>query len=243
MLSKDFLSDDLYFAERFTKAQAYFDLCYNAAYKPRTFLIRGNKVELGVGQLAISLRELASRWQWSVNTVVKYLKELEDCDYIDTQKTPVIQVITVKKYLILNTQNDTQNDTPIIKDNKVDKNKNKEEEKENLQKEKDELFEQCWKAYNRKGSKKKSLEQWKKLKENETQLVLPHVRMYVASRELQYQKDFERYLRDRTFMEVIIRGNQTIYDPQQVENEPGYQLDLFSQQPREGIIIDGQLYR
>ena len=86
----------------------------------------------------------------------------------------------------------------------------------------EELFKQCWEAYNKKGSRKNAFAAWCKLKDEERPRVLPHVRMYVASRELQYQKDFERYLRDRTFMEVIIRGNQTIYDPQQVEEANVY---------------------
>ena len=76
-------------------------------------------------------------------------------------------------------------------------------------------FEVCWKAYNRKGSKKKSLEQWQKLTDEERKKVLSHIRAYVASREVQYQKDFERYLRDKTFTTIVIRGNSTIYDPEQ----------------------------
>ena len=75
--------------------------------------------------------------------------------------------------------------------------------------------EECWKAYKRKGKKKKSLEQWKKLSDGERQQVMPHIRQYVASRELQYQQDFERYLRDRTFKGIIVKGNTTLYDPEQ----------------------------
>ena len=85
-----------------------------------------------------------------------------------------------------------------------------------------ELFEVCWQAYNKKGSKQTAFAAWCKLNDDERQQVMPHIKQYVASRERQYQKDFERYLRDRTFMEVIIRGNQTIYDPQQVEEANVY---------------------
>ena len=78
---------------------------------------------------------------------------------------------------------------------------------------KKELFEECWKAYNRKGSKKKALDYWKKLSDEEKEDVLPHIRAYVSSRELQYQKDFERYLRDRIFKTVVFANNKVIYDP------------------------------
>lgn len=141
MIDRSILEDDMYFSEKFTRMQAYIDLCLLAAFKPRSFYIRGNKVELQPMQVAKSVRDLADRWQWSVNKVRGYLYELEKGGYIDTQKTSVNQIITIKKYIVVNTQNDTQintqtdtqtdtqndtqTDTPIIKNNNVN-NENKE---------------------------------------------------------------------------------------------------------------------
>ena len=137
MLDRSILEDEMYFSEKFTRMQAYIDLCLLAAFKSRSFYIRGNKVELQPMQVAKSVRDLADRWQWSVNKVRGYLNELEKGDYIDTQKTSVNQIITIKKYIVVNTQNDTQintqtdtqndtqTDTPIIKNNNVN-NENKE---------------------------------------------------------------------------------------------------------------------
>ena len=137
MIDRSILEDDMYFSEKFTRMQAYMDLCLLAAFKSRSFYIRGNKVELQPMQVAKSVRDLADRWQWSVNKVRGYLNELEKGDYIDTQKTSVNQIITIKKYIVVNTQNDTQintqtdtqndtqTDTPIIKNNNVN-NENKE---------------------------------------------------------------------------------------------------------------------
>ena len=129
MLSRDFFESEDYFLERFSRREAFLDLCYLAAYKDRTFKIRGIEVHQKKGQVAKSLRDLAQRWKWSVNTVVKYLNELKVEGKIDTQQTPVIQLITIKMYLVFNTQTDTQNDTqtdtqtdtPIIKNNKDNK--------------------------------------------------------------------------------------------------------------------------
>lgn len=80
-----------------------------------------------------------------------------------------------------------------------------------------ELFEECWVAYKRKGSKKKSLEYWKKLSEREKGGVLAHIKAYVSSREIQYQKDFERYLRDKVFKTVVYADNKVVYDPDKRE--------------------------
>ena len=75
------------------------------------------------------------------------------------------------------------------------------------------LFEECWVAYRRKGVKKKAYEYWKKLSDAEKQNVLPHIKAYVSARDLQYQKDFERYLRDKVFSTIVFNGNKVVYDP------------------------------
>lgn len=241
MISREILDDPMYFAERFTRMQAFEDLCYLASFQEREFSIRGNRIKLQIGQVAKSVRDLAQRWQWSVNTVTKYLKELAEDGYIDTQKTSVNQIITIKKYLLLNTQNDTrtdtqnktQNDTPIINIEELKKEIKKEikeeltsvsekKEKEKVKKEKDEKFEECWLAYNRKGSKAKSLEYWNKLSDADKELVLPHIKAYVSSRERGYQKDFERYLRDKIFKNIVVKGNDTIYDPERFSSPDEY---------------------
>lgn len=113
-----------------------------------------------------------------------------------------------------NESSDNNNTIPnailTISDNKLDNKK----EKDKSFSQKDELFEKCYIAYRRKcESKKKAKECWDKLSQKEKELVLPHVKAYTASRELQYQKAFERYLRDKTFKTVVVSGNEVVYDP------------------------------
>lgn len=84
---------------------------------------------------------------------------------------------------------------------------------------KDELFEECWKTYRRKGIKRKSMEYWKKLTEKEKSVVLAHIKAYVSSRDIQYQKDFERYLRDKVFETIVYKGNNVVYDPTRLFKE------------------------
>lgn len=94
----------------------------------------------------------------------------------------------------------------------IDLNNNKEERDKSLSK-KDELFEECWNAYRRKGKKGKAKTYWNKLKEDERGRVLQHIKAYVSSRDVNYQQDFERYLRDKTFESIVFRGNDIVYDP------------------------------
>ena len=84
---------------------------------------------------------------------------------------------------------------------------------------KDDLFEKCWIEYKRKGNKKKSREYWNKLTEEEKDKVLPHIKAYTTSRDLNFQKDFERYLRDRIFLDIVYKNNSVIYDP--TKNDSG----------------------
>lgn len=102
---------------------------------------------------------------------------------------------------------------------------------------KKDMFELCWVAYNRKGSKKKSLEQWVKLKDSEKDVVLQHIKAYVSSRERQYQKDFERYLRDRTFNDVVLKGNEVYFDPV-IARET-----VNSKEESGSVVVNGQTYR
>ena len=102
-----------------------------------------------------------------------------------------------------------ENKLNINKDNLINKN-NKEKE---LKEKSDALFEECWIAYNRKGSKKKSKQYWDKLSSDELKQIMPHIKAYTQGRERQYQKDFDRYLRDKTFNDVVIKGNVVVFDP------------------------------
>ena len=117
---------------------------------------------------------------------------------------------------IINEENNNNND-----DNNYDNNIEEKIKEKNSQKKekKQELFLKCWVAYRRKGSRKKSLEQWERLSDKERMLVMPHIRAYVGSRDLVYQRDFERYLRDKVFMDTIVVGKRVVYDPSHVTND------------------------
>lgn len=102
-------------------------------------------------------------------------------------------------------KNSTTINTSTIKEER-DKSLSKKEKK-------DELFEQCWKEYRRKGSKAQAKVQWAKLKTEDRNTILQHIQAYVSTRELQYQKDFERYLKQRLFDTIVISNDKVVYDP------------------------------
>lgn len=132
MLSKELMESEDYFSERFTRMQAYIDLCLLAEWKERKFLKRGIVIELKPGQLAKSEDELAARWKWSRNTVRKFLFEQQRVGNIEQQKSRIITVITVKFGLMIAQQNEQQNITKSEQhtNNKEDNNNIKEKDTE-----------------------------------------------------------------------------------------------------------------
>ena len=109
MLDRELQEEYFYLSERFTRSQAFIDLCFQAAYKEREFYVRGIKVELMPYELAISENKLAERWQWSRNTVRKFLSELVVSGIIEQKSSKLVNIITIKKYLTIEHQNEQQN--------------------------------------------------------------------------------------------------------------------------------------
>lgn len=124
-----------------------------------------------------------------------------------------------------------KNEVAITEITNIDYNINKEDTNVS-KKDKDLLFEECWKLYNRKGSKANSKTYWNKLTMEEMKLAKSHIQAYVQSvSDKKYQKDFQRYLRDKIFKDVVYKGNMIIFDPERenaTDNEYRPQLDGFN---------------
>lgn len=199
--------------------------------------LRDKELSLKAKGLLATILSLPENWDFSIKGICATIKEGTTAVYSainELKEHGYCKVVTYRneKGMIvgndytfyedpsmenLNVGNQTQINTNISLPNTKDTdNKEKKKEEKEINKE---LFEQCWIAYKRKGSKKKSLEYWKKLTDVEKQNVMPHIKAYVSTRELQYQKDFERYLRDKIFMTVVFGNNKVVYDPTRLDKK------------------------
>lgn len=160
-----------------------------------------------------------SEWtNTSRNTVISILKELVDLGLLEKRDYVVNGVkfcaYKVGSQVFAPPIQNCDGGSEIIAPNIIYNNtKEKNEIDKSISKSSDELFEACWLAYRRKGKKGKAKSYWNKLTQSEKDNVLAHIKPYVSSRELQYQQDFERYLRDKTFLSVVISKNNIVYDP------------------------------
>jgi hypothetical protein len=109
------IQDTDFWHDEFCRGLAFIDMLMLAAHKPTSVRIRGVRIALKRGQLALSVREAERRWKWnSHGRVNRFLKELEIDTQISTQKNNVCTVVTIinyDKYQGTDTQNGTQTDT------------------------------------------------------------------------------------------------------------------------------------
>jgi len=87
-----------YFAEVFTKWQAWVDLLLLANHEDNYFEIRGNPITTKRGQVAYANETLAKRWRWSRGKVERFLKTLENDSQIEQQKGSILTLIIIKNY-------------------------------------------------------------------------------------------------------------------------------------------------
>ena len=98
LIHRKIINNSLYFAEVFSRNQAWIDMILIANYTNRKIDIRGNLISVSRGQIARSEANLAERWKWSRGKVRRFLKVLVDEGMIVQQKTPAITLISIVNY-------------------------------------------------------------------------------------------------------------------------------------------------
>jgi hypothetical protein len=97
-ISRDIMETQGYIGEKFIRPMCWIDLLLLAELKPKEVFIRGIKVTVERGQIAISTRDLATRWSLSVPTVLKRLKEMVNDKRISVTSSNVVNIITILDY-------------------------------------------------------------------------------------------------------------------------------------------------
>lgn len=165
-LHRQIMENEFYFSEKFTKTQAWFDLLLLANHKPATVFIRGIEIHLSEGELCRSQISLADRWKWNFKTVKKFLDLLVERNMIKYRGDKITTIITIvnwQKYQKNGEQNyqvksvskhsystDNGDQNEEQKENKMETDNNVKNEKKNTCR----WFEEFWKEYPRKVSKK-----------------------------------------------------------------------------------------
>lgn len=127
-IHRKILEDSMYFAEPFTRMQAFLDLVLIANFEQTIIYKRGIKITIERGQTVRSEDELAERWKWSRGKVRRFLSELENDTKIVQQKSRLcscISIVNYDKYQLNDTTNSTTDSTTdSTTKNKKEKNIN-----------------------------------------------------------------------------------------------------------------------
>lgn len=97
-LHRKLMDDPLYFAEPFTKMQAWIDLLLLANFADRVTFIRGIRLDVKRGMAAYSLDWFAGRWRWDRKKVARFLHMLTLDRKVTLQKTNVVTCISIINY-------------------------------------------------------------------------------------------------------------------------------------------------
>lgn len=189
------------------------------------------------------LEPMAKEIGYSVETLRKYIKELVESGWIAKGEQERDKgVFGATSYTLrANKKSCTENtDTGNFRHGKnptqhnIDIIQKREEKKERNDYPDD--FEEAFALYRRKGSKKEAYVEWKKLDQRDKEMVFKHIPHYIAVKELCYQKDFVRYLKNNLYMDVIYDKNIIVFDP----NATPVSTPTES---KDTICINGQIYR
>ena len=93
------METDGYFGEKFCRPMCWIDLLLLAEWQSeKIFYIRGNRVIVKRGQIAISIEDLSRRWKISKTTVQKRLQEFIKDERITINRSNIVNIITIVNY-------------------------------------------------------------------------------------------------------------------------------------------------
>lgn len=76
----------------FKKYKAKADLLHLASFKDGYMVHRGLKIKIGVGGIPFTMRDIADRWGWSPNKVIRFIDILEEDGFLKIKKAEILDV-------------------------------------------------------------------------------------------------------------------------------------------------------
>lgn len=97
-ISRDLFDHGVFKKEPLTEREAWVWMIMQARWKPTTFRAGDFVVDLDRGQLAASVRHMASKWEWTAPRVQRYLERLKKMNMICSKTDTGVTVITICNY-------------------------------------------------------------------------------------------------------------------------------------------------
>lgn len=92
------LENEFFLEKPFDRWRAFEYLLISARYKPSRVILKGQVIELEAGQLIVSEKKLAEKWDWSRGKVRRFLSLLESLQMIQVNGTAYGTFVTIENY-------------------------------------------------------------------------------------------------------------------------------------------------
>lgn len=114
------LENEFFLEKPFDRWRAFEYLLISARYKPSRVILKGQVIELEAGQLIVSEKKLAEKWDWSRGKVRRFLSLLESLQMIQVNGTAYGTLVTIENYTKYQCDGTTDGTTDSTSDSTTD---------------------------------------------------------------------------------------------------------------------------
>lgn len=125
MIARSIFDHELFADQPMTEREAWIWLIMEAAWKPRKKRAGDIIADLARGQLAASVRFMASAWRWTPAKVQRFVKRLQNLEMISLKTDTGVSVITICNYEEYQATNKAADTGPIQDRYRTDTNEKK----------------------------------------------------------------------------------------------------------------------
>lgn len=223
-VSRGLFDDTAFKAEPMTEREAFLWLVMEARWKAGEKRIGSEVFTLERGQLAVSVRFLASAWQWTKSRTDRYLSRLQSAEMIQREIGTAAQTITICNYDKYQGERDTSRDSGGTRAGHNRDSSGTNEKKGEIKGKEGSFraarFGEFWEAYPHRGGTKRGrkVAEAKYLKAvadgTDEQLLIDAARRYVHDRQVMegYAKNPETWLHQQCWNDEIERVQPKVID-------------------------------
>jgi len=196
----------------YSKLEAWYDMLIAVNYSDSKTLIKGKLYEVKRGQSIMSLDSWAKRWNWDKSKVRRFLNTLQNDNMIELKSDTITTQLTICNYESYQGERNAD-ETPMKRKRNADETQTTpiEERKEN----KEILFNDFWKIYDKQVDRKKCLEKFLKLKDDEIKLIFESLPNYILNTpDKQFRKNPATWINNKCWNDTEYSKQKTItYTP------------------------------
>jgi hypothetical protein len=180
----------------YSKLEAWYDILITVNYLDNKVIIKGKLYEVKRGESILSFESWANRWNWDKSKVRRFFTLLQKDEMIEFKCDSITTHLTVCKYESYQGERNADETQTKRTRNADNTNIRKKENKELL-------FTDFWKVYDKSVDRKKCLEKFVKLPEKDIQLILEVLPIYIIeTKDKKFRKNPLTWLNGNCWLDI-----------------------------------------